>query len=319
MYCVRMYARKVKCDCIVFGLRYERTLVGPNCPHFSPNSVTISSYHPLCNSSNHVASSPTPTDRMSVEVMPSIFLDHWGSDSYLLVAFTCRHVKLIAHDQPKLSNQDHDEHNASKDRYKEDLEVQLHQSYPCRPIERLPRIKHGHGTAATQDLRFDFTSEGTVERDNGLVLLWQHGSLDTLEGDIGWDDDENEDAKADETDEERLQYDDILCTANIFIHLFVESLDGKDEQGAWDVEDSLFSDCGNGGGNEDIPDGGPRWDTAVPGLVAWVRDDNVGPGHLKTAEGDACEDGDEGAGDRVADDVGAEEADDAAVEKVVDD
>lgn len=44
----------------------------------------------------------------------------------------------------------------------------------------------------------------------------------------------------------------------------------------------------------------------------------MGPGHLKTAECDACEDSDEGARERVHDDVGAEEADDSAVEKVVD-
>lgn len=44
----------------------------------------------------------------------------------------------------------------------------------------------------------------------------------------------------------------------------------------------------------------------------------MGPGHFKTAERDARENGDEGAGDGVADDVGCEEADNAAAEEVVD-
>ncbi len=44
----------------------------------------------------------------------------------------------------------------------------------------------------------------------------------------------------------------------------------------------------------------------------------MSPGHLKTAEREACKNGDEGAGERVDEEVGAEEADDSAVEKVVD-
>lgn len=80
----------------------------------------------------------------------------------------------------------------------------------------------------------------------------------------------------------------------------------------------MFGEGGDSSGDEDVPDSSPGWDTAEPALLARVGDDDVGPGHLKTAEGDACEDGDEGSGQRVADDVGCEEADDAAVEKVVD-
>ena len=81
----------------------------------------------------------------------------------------------------------------------------------------------------------------------------------------------------------------------------------------------MFGNREDGGRNENVPDSARGGDTAVPGLATRVGNDDVSPGHLKTAEGDACEDGDKGAGDRVADDVGAEEADDAAVEKVVDD
>ena len=73
--------------------------------------------------------------------------------------------------QPELSNQNHEEHDGSKDRDEEDFEVELHQPYPCRSVKGLPCIKHRHGTAAAQYLRFDFTSEGAVEGDNGLILL----------------------------------------------------------------------------------------------------------------------------------------------------
>ena len=80
----------------------------------------------------------------------------------------------------------------------------------------------------------------------------------------------------------------------------------------------MFGNSEDGCGNEYVPDGSPGGDTAKPALVTRFGDDDVGPGHLKPAECDACEDSDEGAGDWVADDPGAEEADDGAVEKMVD-
>lgn len=228
-------------------------------------------------------------------------------------------IEFVAHDQPELSNQNHDEHDGSKDGDEEDLEVELHQPDPCRSVKGLPSIKHRHGTAAAQNLRFDFATEGAVEEDNSLILLRQHGSLDTLECDVGWDDDKNEDANADETDEEHLQQGNILRASDIFTGLFIESLGSKEEKSAWHVDCSLFGDGEDSGGNEDVPNSSPGGDAAEPALAAAVRDDDVGPGHLKTAKRDACEDGNEGASDRVADDVGAEEADDAAVQNVIDD
>ena len=101
--------------------------------------------------------------------------------------------------------------------------------------------------------------------------------------------------------------------------LFIERLSSEEGEGAWHVDSSLFGNSEDCGGNEDIPDSSPGGDTAVPGLGARVGDDDVGPDHLETAESDACENGDEGAGERVTEAVGAEEADDAAVEKVIDD
>ena len=92
----------------------------------------------------------------------------------------------------------------------------------------------------------------------------------------------------------------------------------KDKESAWHVDGGLFGNSEDGSGDKDVPHSGPGRDTAEPALAAGFGDDGVGPGHLETAEGDACEDGDEGAGKRVTGDVGADEADDAAVEKVVD-
>ena len=81
-------------------------------------------------------------------------------------------VELITQDQSEFSSQNHYENDGSEHRHEEDLQVQLHQPDPCRPIERLPCIEHGHRTAATQNFWLDFTSEGAVERNNGLILLW---------------------------------------------------------------------------------------------------------------------------------------------------
>ena len=147
--------------------------------------------------------------------------------------------------------------------------------------------------------------------------------MDTLECDVGGDHDENEDADADqtnETDEDHLQQCKLLRASNIFVltHLFVEGEGGIDEQAAWHVDGSLFGDGEDCGGDEDVPNSSPGWNAAEPALVARVGDDDVGPGHLKAAEGHACEDGDHGAGEREAGDVGGEEPDDGAVEEVVD-
>ena len=138
-------------------------------------------------------------------------------------------AEFITHKQPELSNQRHDEHDGSKSRYEEDLEIQLHQPNPCRPIKSLPSFEHGHGTATTQDLRFDFSGESAVEGDNRVIFLGQHGSLDTLECDVGWDDYENEDADADETDEDHLQESNVLRTAHVYIDLIIVGLEAKEE------------------------------------------------------------------------------------------
>ena len=81
----------------------------------------------------------------------------------------------------------------------------------------------------------------------------------------------------------------------------------------------MFGNSEDGGGKEDVLNSSPGGNASVPALVARLGDDDVGPGHLKTAEREACEDGNEGAGDGVLDDVGAEEADDATVKEVIDD
>lgn len=143
--------------------------------------------------------------------------------------------------------------------------------------------------------------------------------MDTLECNISWDDDGDEDPDADETDEEIQQQGTILRSGSGCVDLFVVvGLVYKDKKGAWHVDGGLFGNSEDGSGDKDVPDSGPGRDAAKPALAARVGYDDVGPGHLETAERDACENGNEGAGERVAGDVGADEADDAAVKKVVD-
>ena len=55
-----------------------------------------------------------------------ISLKCWASDSHLLktrVGLVNSPTELVTHEEPKLSNQSHDEHDGSEDRYEEDLEV----------------------------------------------------------------------------------------------------------------------------------------------------------------------------------------------------
>ena len=87
--------------------------------------------------------------------------------------------------------------------------------------------------------------------------------------------------------------------------LFLESFGSEGEESAWHANGSLFGNREDSGRKEDVPGSGPGRDTADPALGARVGDDDMGPGHLKTAEGDAGEDDDEGAGNRVVVDGGA--------------
>ena len=187
-------------------------------------------------------------------------LEHWASGSHLLKILMCLvncTAEFITHKQPELSNHNHDEHDGREHRYKENFEVQLHQSDACRPVERLPGFEHGHSTSTTQDLRCDFPGKGAVEGDNGIIFLGQHRSLDTLERDVGWDDDENEDANANETDENHLQEGNVLGAAYVFIDIFVVGLVNKEEESLSHADRSLCGNSEDSGGKEDVPDGSP--------------------------------------------------------------
>lgn len=227
-------------------------------------------------------------------------------------------VEIIAHDHFQLRDTEHEEHEGGDDLDGKDLDVELEQTDTALLIERLPRIKHGHAAAATEDLRRDRPSEGAVEGDDGLVFLGQHGGLHTLEGDVCGDDDEDEAADGDEDDEDELHEREFLHRAWVAaVALRVVKLHHHgDEEAAGDVQGGLLRDGADCGGEDDFLgcfDGG---DAAVPALRAWGGDDGVGPGHLEGAETDRCEDGDEGMVERGR--VGGEHLDDGGVEEGID-
>lgn len=152
----------------------DETIFHSIMPTFSSNFLTIPSCRPFSIISHHLAFVPSPIERQDIKELSFTVLEHWVSESYLLETLmrpvNCP-AEFITHKEPELSSQSHDEHYGSKSRHKEDLEVQLHQPNPCRPIESLPSFEHGHGTATAQDLWFDFSGEGAVEGDNGVIFL----------------------------------------------------------------------------------------------------------------------------------------------------
>ena len=85
------------------------------------------------------------------------------------------------------------------------------------------------------------------------------------------------------------------------------------------MDRGLFSHSEDESGEDDVPDSAFGRKSAEPALIAGIRDDNMGPGHLKTAKNDACKDSDERSGDRMPDNVGTKKSNDGAVEKLVDD
>ena len=234
--------------------------------------------------------------------------------------YPARLLEIVTHDQPQLSDNNHDEHNRRSDLHGEDLDVQLYQPDPCGPIECLPCIKHRYRTAAAQDLRLDFAGEGTVEGDDGLVFLGKHGSLDTLEGDVRGDGDEDDRPKGDEANQEHLHQRDFLYGGSVLaiVAWVLESITHSDEKSTGHVDGSLLGHGENSRGDDDVLaslDGGKA---AEPALGAWLGDDNMGPSHLKPAKSDRCDDGNNWLPDGMGH-VGSEKVNDQAVREVIDD
>ena len=230
----------------------------------------------------------------------------YGSKSLIMVKLYCL---TWPHNQPEFPNNQHEEHDSSSDLKSNDLGIKLDQPDSCGSIECLPCIKHTHSTVTSEDLRLGLSTEGAVEWNNGLVLLWEHRSLHTLEGHVCGDDDEDDRGNSSKSDHQELETGEFLLA---LIALAVHGIGERGEKGSRHVDSGLLGDGHDGSRNEDVLASLNGGEAAVPSLFAWVGNNDVSPGHLEAAEGNACDDGDDGTvyateceevGDEAVDDV----------------
>ena len=64
-------------------------------------------------------------------------------------------VKVVAHEESQLADDDTDKEERRGDLDREDLDIELDEPEPRGPVERLPRIEHADAAAATGDGRLD--------------------------------------------------------------------------------------------------------------------------------------------------------------------
>ena len=102
-------------------------------------------------------------------------------------------VEVVTHDQPRLADENPDEHQRGEDLEGDDLDVEFDEADPGGPVEGLPGIEHAHASAAADDGGLDSTAKAPVEGDDGFVLLWKHRCLHTGQGHLGREDDGEDD------------------------------------------------------------------------------------------------------------------------------
>lgn len=229
---------------------------------------------------------------------------------------------IIPVDHPHLRDREHDEEDRGRELDGRDLGVQLHETEPRGPVERLPCVEHGHDALATHELGLHLPAKGSIEGNDGVILLRQERGLDALEGDVGGEDDEDggqeaagEHGEGGERNRFLLHLGQVLEAAGVCeIALEVEDL----EEGDGDADGSLFGEGPHGGREEDLlalVEGG---EATVPFLLARGADDDVGPEHLQAAEDDGGEDGGEGLRDQSAAEEGGQELEEHVVHEMVD-
>lgn len=213
-----------------------------------------------------------------------------------------------------------DKQDSSDDLESEDLDVELDEADTGSPVEGLPRIEHADTSSATNNLRLDFTAEGTVEGDDGLIFFWEHGCLDTGQGDLGGEDDGEDDEHSDQSADEHLadvaseDFGGNFTVMGGVLSITVEAVHGEHE--SWDVEGELLRCSPDSGWEEDFLGSLDAGVAANPALWARVAHHHVSPGHAEAAEDGVGKDGEDGA-DECGVSQAAEEVEEQRVGQVV--
>lgn len=157
----------------------------------------------------------------------------------------------------------------------ENLEVELHETDSGGPVEGLPCIKDTNNTASTHDSWDNLATKGAIKWHNGLLLVWQEGSLNTGKGDLGWDNDQDVKSKAEEEDTENSKnHRSRLRSRNVAhllgFHILLQSRLGSKEQ--WKAHSNLLGNGVDGGWASNLLPLSilKTTKTLVPSLWAWL-------------------------------------------------
>ena len=149
-----------------------------------------------------------------------------------------------------------------------------------------------------QDLRHDSAVEGAVEGNNGLVFFRKEGSLDTLEGDVGGDDDEDNVHDDEQEKREGLGQNGELLgfrESGQLRRVGQEGLKAEPEVELAEADDQdLLQRRHDECGACEFSERGARGDTLVEALRGRFADDDVRPGGVQAAQdrgGGDCDDG----------------------------
>lgn len=168
-------------------------------------------------------------------------------------------IEVVTHNQPRLPNENTDEHQRGEHLERDDLDVELDEPDPSGPVERLPGIEHADASAAADDRRLDPTAEAPVEGDDGFIFLGQHRCLHTGQGDLGGEDDGEDDEQGDQGADKDLSdvtgedlRRDFTVVGGVLGVAF-EAVGAEHE--SRDVEGELLGSGPDGGGEKDLAAG----------------------------------------------------------------
>ena len=206
-------------------------------------------------------------------------------------------MKVIAHDEPKLANDDTDKEKCRHGLDGKDLDIELDEPEPRGPVKSLPRIHHADTAAATGDGRLDLAAERAVEGYNRLVFLGQQRSLHTGEGDFGGEDDGEDDEQPHQPADHELHHiaeADLRIDSLVMRRVLGIAVQAVDvEQGCGDVDRELIGGCPDGGGKQDFGGRLSVGETAPPFLRARVAHHDMCPRQVQPSKRGVSDDGEE--------------------------
>ena len=210
-------------------------------------------------------------------------------------------IEIITHDQPSLTDDSANEDQGGDDLEGDDFEIELDEADAGGPVEGFPGVEHGDAAAAADDGGLDSAAEAAVEGDDGFVFLWEHRCLHAGQGDLGGEDDGEDDEESHQAADKDLAdvtgedlWSDFTVVGRVLGVAF-EAVGAEHE--SRNVEGKLLGSGPDGCGEEDLASSLEAGEAAPPALGTRVAHDNVGPGHVEAAEDGVSDDSEKRMGE----------------------